>query len=111
MAETAISAEQALFIEEKTKATFEYTIECLDRARIEGNTVLQWFFGVIAGGLAFIGTLFPSGYFSVAAGMAGAVLAACFGAWKLVLSLRSRETLPPGNLAESLNTLLNEPMP
>jgi hypothetical protein len=108
--EQTVTADQAAFIEKKTKQLFDYTMECLDRGRAEGNNVLQWLFGVITGGLAAIGALWVKGYTPLAFGFATSVCAAACIAMKLVRDLRSRETQPPGNLAEHLNTLLGGPM-
>lgn len=104
-----LTPEKAAFIEQKTKEMFDYTLDCLDRARGEGNNVLQWLFAVVVGGLALVGTLFSSGYWQIAI---GALSSAGWAAWlavNLVQALRSNETMPPGNLSEALNAMLDEP--
>lgn len=106
-----ITAEQAAFIDEKAKQLFDYAIESLDRAHAEGNNVLQWLFGVIAGGMGIIGALWVAGYFPLAIGFACVVGVSVWTALKLVPILGSYETQPPGNLAESLNEMLVDKAP
>lgn len=105
---TPVSPQQAEFIETKTKQLFDYTIECLDRARTDGNNVLQWLFGVITGGLAIIGAVWTKEYYVLAVGFAFSVGAAAYAATKLVPALSSRETMPPGNTAAALNVMLDD---
>lgn len=104
-----ITTAQADFVEKKAEELFKYTVECMDRARSEGNNVLQWLFGVITGGMGLIGALQPKGHFELAAGTACAIGAASYAAVKLVRKMKSRDTSPPGNLSASLNTMLDEP--
>lgn len=99
---------QAKFVEEKTRLAFDYVIECMDRVRAEGNTVLQWFFGIITGGIAAIGALVTANYIPLAVGFGAAVGTAAYAADRLVFGLRTRETYPPGNYAASLNTMIGE---
>jgi hypothetical protein len=104
-----LTSEKAAFIEAKTKEMFDYTIECLDRARTEGNNVLHWLFAVVVGGLGMVGTSFNSGFWQISV---GALSAAGWAAWlavRLLPSLRSNETMPPGNFSEALNAMLDEP--
>jgi hypothetical protein len=104
-----LTLSKALFIEQKVKEYLDYTITCLDRAQAEGTTVLQWFFGVIVGSLGLIGSLAPNKYWSFAGGFFVAALWAAYSAMRLIKGLRSRDTMPPGNFCDSLNTLLDEP--
>jgi hypothetical protein len=108
---TQVTEEQAAFIEEKTKAIFDYTIDCLDRARSEANNLLQWYFGAIAGGVALASELRTEGFVVLAIGVATAVAAAATFACLLISEMKSRFTMPPGNTAENLRELLKDPMP
>lgn len=106
-----ITPEQAEFVAAKTKEFFDYTMQCFDRARADGNNMLQWLFGVITGGLAAVGTLHSKGFFALGIGALVAVIAAAHAAMKLVTEMRSRQTMGPGNMADSLTELLTEPFP
>jgi acyl-CoA hydrolase len=89
---TQVTEEQAAFIEEKTKAIFDYTIDCLDRARSEANNLLQWYFGAIAGGVALASELRTEGFVVLAIGVATAVAAAATFACLLISEMKSRFT-------------------
>jgi hypothetical protein len=106
-----ITPEQAAFIDVKTKQYFDYTIDCFDSAKKEGNNVLQWLFAVITGGMIFLGAVWVKGFHSLAIGFAAAILAAAWAAAKLVRELRSRNMQAPGNLAAALEPLLEDTPP
>src|SRR4051812_8459222 len=93
-----VTDEQTKFIEEKTSRLFEYTIDCLDRARADSKNVLQWLFAVITGGMGMTITFDSKGYQAAAVGTVCAIGAAAYAAYKLVLGTQSVETHPPGNL-------------
>lgn len=94
------------FIESKTKEQFAYILDCYDKTRTEGNNVLQWLFGVILGGLAMFGTLFKEGYWPIAWGAFAASAWATYLSIYLVRGLNPKNTMPPGNLAATLNKRL-----
>jgi hypothetical protein len=103
-----LTAEKAEFIEKSVNAYLQYTIDCLDNLRRDGNNVLQWLFGVITGGMALIGTLISMNLYHIAIGTSVAVVMASLTASKLVTDLGSKDTHPPGNLSASLNTMLDD---
>jgi hypothetical protein len=97
------SPEKVAFIEQNTKEYFRYTIECYDRARAEGNNVLQWLFAVMTGGLALAGALLKDHQLPLAAAGAATIsAAAAFAASELLRGTKSQLTMPPGNYAEPL---------
>lgn len=103
-----LTAEKAEFIEKNTNVYLQYTMDCFDNVRREGNNVLQWLFGVITGGMAVIGTLISLELYHVAVGAGLAIAVASFAAAKLVTDLCSKDTMPPGNYFSSLSTMLSD---
>ena len=103
-----ITPEKAEFIERSTGAYFAYTLECYDQAKTDGNNVLQWLFGVIAGGIGLIGPLVAVQQWWLAIAFGIVIARAAWIAMALVPRLASQETQPPGNFAESLNQMLDD---
>lgn len=107
--DTKVTAEQAAFIEEKTREYFDYVRDSYDTARAEGNNLLQWLFGVATGSIAALGYLIPQGSVNLSIGVVIAAGYAVYAARSLILAMKTRDIWPPGNFARSLNTMLNEP--
>ena len=108
---TQVTPEQAEFIETKTQAIFDYTIDCLDRARAEAKKLLQRYVGAITGAVALASQLRTEGFAVLAIGVATAVAAAATFACILISEMKSRFTMPPGNTAKNIGTILHETMP
>jgi hypothetical protein len=105
-----VTPEKALFIEEQTAALYAYIIESLDRARAEGNNILQWIFATVVGGLALTGSLFAASYWQFAVGPFFAAGWAAFVGFHLLNGMHAQTTRPPGNRAESLLPLIHHPL-
>jgi len=106
--EEDLTDEKVAFVQEQANRYLAHTIDCYDRARIEGTNVLQWLFATVIGGLGLVGTLIKNEYYCVAFGMFGATIAAGVSIWKLVHAMHSRDLEAPGNKAGALHPLLDQ---
>lgn len=103
-----VTREKAELIDRCTSAYLTYTLECYDKAKSEGNNVLQWLFAVVAGGMAMIGPVAMAGHWWLAVALCSPVARAAFIASRLVPQLNSKNTMPPGNYAACLNSMLGD---
>lgn len=106
---TPISPDQARFIEEKVKENFAFVMDCYDHHKREGNNVLQWLFGATIGGIGLVGTLVKNDYWCLAVGALAASAWAAITSASLIDCLKSNSMQAPGNSAESLKKILDEP--